>query len=237
MGNCFSSTSHKKSHKDRHSEQNVNKPIGMQASEQDKTILKLKTAQDKILAQKKGLQRNADNCAAEAKKYIAEKKKDRAIFALKRQKLFEQYLQETEERYYIIQKSILDVESAIETSTHVQLLKQTNDLIKQIESANNLENLQEIAVDMKEREQRTKEFNELFNQNDIQDEELDQLYQKFEGQVVQEKISVVNKQKVNVNANLKPEDVRVNHQSIATSQKRNKDPDELDRQLEAALVN
>mmetsp|Transcript_38303 Transcript_38303/g.44630 ORF Transcript_38303/g.44630 Transcript_38303/m.44630 type:complete len:233 (+) Transcript_38303:1-699(+) len=232
MGSCFSATSHKKpdSHKAKQPESRM-----QQSSEHDKTILKLKSAQDKIYAQKKNLQRNADKCAEEAKQYIAEKKKERAIFALKRQKLFEQYLQETEDRFYLIQKSIHDVETAIETAAQIQLLKQTNDLIKQIESANDLEKLQEIAADMKEREQRTREFNELFNQNDIQDEELDQLYQKFEGQVVREKISLVNRQKVNVN--VRPEDIRVNHQSVATSQRRNREPDDLDRQLEAALEN
>ena len=62
------------------------------------------------------------------------------------------------------------------TSSQIELLKQTNDLIKEIESANGLEQLQEIASDMKEREQKTKEFNQLFNENHIEDEELDQLY-------------------------------------------------------------
>lgn len=209
-------------------------------SQQEITILKLKTAQDKIYAQKKNLQRNVDKCAEEAKQFIAEKKKERAIFALKRQKLFEQYLQETEQRYFLIQKSINDLETAIMTSSQIELLKQTNELIKQIESANGLEQLQEIAADMKERERKTKEFNQLFDQNHIEDEELDELYNKFEGQIVQEKISLVNKEKVNVS-------VQQTKDSQITAEKDNKmhiendkmdiEKDEVEMQLEAALTN
>lgn len=235
MGTFFSCLDSTDKDSKKNIEATKTKTKAAEPSQQDVTILKLKTAQDKMLAQKKNLQKNADKCAEEAKQFIAEKKKERAIFALKRQKLYEQYLQEAEEKYFVIQKSIQDLESAIMTSKHIELLKETNDLIKHIESANGLEQLQDIAADMKEREQRTKEFNALFNENDIEDEELDQLYSKFEGQVVSEKISLVNKSKVNVNANIQQNNSKV-AESTSNKKQVEQEPDELDKELEGAML-
>lgn len=235
MGVLFSCLESKDSEK-HHAQEATNSKV-KETSQQDVTILKLKTAQDKMLAHRKNLQKNVDKCADEAKQFIAERKKDRAVFALKRQKLFEQYLQDADEKYLVIQKSIQELESALVTAAHIELLKQTNDLIKQIESANGLEQLQEIAADMKEREQQTKEFNALFNENDIEDEELNQLYNKFEGQVVNEKISLVNKQKIEVSVNLQNNQKLQTEEALAKKKQVVKEPDELDNQLEAALLN
>lgn len=204
-----------------------------EATHQDLTLLKLKTAQDKVLAQKKGLQKNIDKCSDEAKKYIAEKKRDRAVFALKRQKLFEQYLLETEEKYLALQKSIQALESAITTSGFIELLKETNQLIKQIESANGLEQMQDIATGMQEREQRNKEFNALFTQSEIEDRELDEIYDNLEGQIVKNKISLISKTK------LKLPDKQTSEVVKASSdfKDKNKEPDFIDQQLEAAISN
>ena len=238
MGSLLSCFSSKSSSTDKHHHstkaRESNKQQPQQISQQDMTILKLKSAQDKMLAQKKSLQKNADKAAEEAKQYIAEKKKQRAMFSLKRQKLYEQYLSDMESKYLLLQKSINDLESAIMTSTYTDLLKDTNDLIKEIESTNSLEQLQEIAADMKEREQKTKEFNALFNEHNIEDEEIDQLYNQFEGQVVQQKISFVNKEKLKTN--VKDTDIALKYQQPQEPVERRhqqQDLDEVDAQLEA----
>ena len=67
-----------------------------QVSQQDMTILKLKTAQDRLLAQKKAIQKNSDKALEEAKGYAAQKNKERAKFCLKRKKLYDTYLTDTE---------------------------------------------------------------------------------------------------------------------------------------------
>jgi len=155
-----------------------------EVDQKDITVLKLKTVQDRLLAQKKGLQKNVDKAQDEAKQHVANKNKERAMFALKRKKLYETYLTDTENQYAIVQKSILDVESAIMTSTYVEVLKDTNDLIKEIEKAGALEKLQEIGEDMREREQQTREFNKMFEEHHIDD--VEEFYKQFEQEVEDE---------------------------------------------------
>lgn len=220
---CFNKDAQKEA-EDYPISQDLSKPKP-KATPQDLTIMKLKTAQDRLLAQKGILQKNADSCADEAKQYIAEKKRDQAVFALKRQKLYEQYLQDSEDKYHQIQKSIQDLESAIITSNYTVLLQEINELIKQIESANALEQQQENAIEGK-----MKGFDTLFNQNEIMEEELAQLYNKFEGQVITEKIHLVSKRKENEANN-----VKINKKAAESSPKMNekKENDEVEKRIEA----
>lgn len=183
MGNIFSCFQEEKEPKNKNTNKQTNNNA-QEVSQRDITVLKLKAVQDRLLAQKKALQNNADKAQAEAKQHVANKNKERAMFALKRKKLYETYLTDTENQYAIVQKSIMDVESAIMTSTYVEVLKNTNDLIKEIESAGHLEQIQEIGADIREREERTREFNKLFEENNVG--EVDDLFAQFEQEVQDE---------------------------------------------------
>ena len=91
MGGCLGSeSSSKKKYKQQQQQQ---KPVTQvnqsQISEQDKVILKLKAHRDKIRDQKRSLEQNANKAQEEAKVYIQKKQKERALFCLKRKKLYE----------------------------------------------------------------------------------------------------------------------------------------------------
>ena len=91
----------------------------------------------------------------------------------------------------------MDVESTIMTSNYVSVLKETNDLIKEIESAGHLEQLQSIGDDVREREQQTKEFNKMFEEHHIDD--VDYLFKQFEREVNDEdELNAVPKAKEHV---------------------------------------
>src|SRR5690242_9096778 len=106
-------------------QQTNTQPIKEVAS-QDITILKLKMARDKLLGQKKALYRNAEKAKNEAKELIKEQKRDRAIFALKRQKLYENIVQDMENQYTIIEQTIVDVESKVQMAQFTEVLIETN---------------------------------------------------------------------------------------------------------------
>lgn len=184
MGTLFSCFSDEEKTTNKNTNKQTNNAQAQEVSQRDITVLKLKAVQDRLLAQKKALSNNADKAQAEAKQHIANKNKERAMFSLKRKKLYDQYLTDTENQYAIVQKSIMDVESAIMTSTYVEVLKNTNDLIKEIESAGHLEQIQEIGADIREREERTREFNKLFEENNVG--EVDDLFRQFEQEVEDE---------------------------------------------------
>ena len=167
-----------------------------QASHTDLVLLKLKTAQAKLFALRKHLIKNAEKYEEEAKLHIAESRKDRALFAIERQKIYQKQLADLDANYALIQKSILDLESVIETQTFTDLLKQTNELIKQIESPEQIEQIQQLVIDMKERDQRTAELNSYFEAANSEDKNISRMYSHFETQIVKEKIDVINKQEV-----------------------------------------
>jgi len=178
MGNCFRGA------KPKSNKPLQNDPDKMQQrqaiSQQDSTTLKLKTTQDKLLLQKRNLQKNSVKAEQEARLYVEKKQRDRAFFSLKRKKLYDTYLEETETQLTLIQKSIIEVETAQVTAQMVDALKNTNELLKQIDVTNNLENL---VADIKDRDMQQQEFNKIFDQNQIEDDTVETLFRQFEAEV------------------------------------------------------
>jgi len=202
-----------------------------EVDQKDMTVLKLKAVQDRLLAQKKGLSKNVDKAQAEAKQHVANKNKERAMFALKRKKLYETYLTDTENQYAIVQKSIMDVESAIQTAKYVDVLKDTNDLIKEIEKAGALEKLQEIGEDMKEREEKTREFNRMFEEHHIDD--VEDFYKQFEQEVEDEDaLNLVGLPKTQFN---KPQETQVKEEHRPQEQQQ-EEPEEEERETQEKLL-
>jgi len=62
----------------------------------------------------------------------------------------------------------------------VAVLKDSNDLLNKLDQSNNMEN---IIMDIKQRDANQEQFNELFKENNIQDDSVDLLFQQFESEV------------------------------------------------------
>jgi len=154
----------------------------------DLTIAKLKQAQDKLLLQKKNLAKNADKAEKEAKDFVLTGHRERAFFSLKRKKLYGEYLQQTESQLTHIQKTILEVEAASLTADMVSVLKDSNDLLNKLDQSNKLEN---IVMDMKERDTNQEKFVQLFNEYNIEDDSVDILFKQFEAEVKGEQVEEI----------------------------------------------
>ena len=76
MGNCIKA-------EDTSLMANSNQKQTKQVDQRDITVLKLKTVQDRLLAQKKNLQKNSDKAQEEAKQHVANKNKERAMLRLR----------------------------------------------------------------------------------------------------------------------------------------------------------
>lgn len=211
MGICSSDThKHKKHSTSQHKpvQQHAMNQNGAQSNvlEQDRVILRLKAHRDKIRDQKRALEKNSNKAHDEAKSYIQNKQKERALFALKRRKLYENMLHDVENQYVLIEKTIIDVESKVQLSQFTQVLKESNDLIKELEATIKLEEIQEIAQDIREREQNTREFNKLFEEHHVNDAEVDAMFAQFEAEVTGSQIKSTTKttvpQKMEKNMNI-----------------------------------
>lgn len=153
----------------------------LEVSQRDIVALKLRTMQGQLGGQKRALQINLDKVQAEAKECVEKHDKEGAIFALRRKKLYEQYLTDAEEQWLQLDKAISDTESGVMTSRYVQMLKNTNDMVKMIESAEHFENLHKNQDDAAEKEQKTKEFGKLFEQRRVG--QVDDWYEQLEREV------------------------------------------------------
>jgi Small-conductance mechanosensitive channel len=242
MGGCLGSeSSSKKKYKQQQQQQ---KPVTQvnqsQISEQDKVILKLKAHRDKIRDQKRSLEQNANKAQEEAKVYIQKKQKERALFCLKRKKLYENILQDVENKYVIIEKTIIDVESKVQMVQFTQVLKESNDLIKELEKAIELDKLQEIAQDIKERERSTREFNQLFEAHHVNDQEIDDLFAQFEAEVngtegIQQKSVVMNKSTASTMKNTQrmSNSIAQSQMKKSTQHEKEEEEDEIQNKLAA----
>ena len=180
MGNilpCFRTQNQEKNPSNQQSPNQI-KP-SQPLSSQDLTILKLKSTQDKLLLQKKSLLKNASKSEKEAKQYVANGDRQRAFFALKRKKLYDEYYQQTDTQLFQIQKTVQEVETAILTADMVSVLNDSNELLKKLDQSDKLEN---IIYDIKERDTNQEKYNEFFRENNIQDDTVDSLFLQFEAE-------------------------------------------------------
>jgi len=183
MGNCLRRRPNFKPQ----SEKNIEtKELQEEIPNEDTVILKLEILRDKLLAQKRGLYKNAEKVQNEAKELIKDQKKERAIFALKRQKLYENILQEIENQYLTVQKTIMDVESKLELAKFTQVLRETNELIKEFEMTIKYEQLHKIGQEIMEREEDTKRFNKLFEEHHVNNAEIDSLFEQYTSEINEE---------------------------------------------------
>ena len=180
MGNilpCFRTQNQEKNPSNQQSPSQI-KP-SQPLSSQDLTILKLKSTQDKLLLQKKSLLKNSSKSEKEAKQYVANGDRQRAFFALKRKKLYDEYYQQTDAQLFQIQKTVQEVETAILTADMVSVLNDSNELLKKLDQSDKLENL---IYDIKERDTNQEKYNEFFRENNIQDDTVDSLFLQFEAE-------------------------------------------------------
>jgi hypothetical protein len=178
------------------------------------------------------MEKNSARAAQEAKELIRNKQKNQAIFCIKRKQLYDSMLSQVSDQYAIIERAIIEVESAVQMKEFTKVLQEGNDLIKELDLATQLETLKEVGADMKERDQSTREFNKMFEEHHLKDEDVDKMYSQWEAEMNGDAVlDIGTSQKINNNANIiKPE------RELAVSKKKNNnqmDIEEEDNEQEA----
>ena len=139
---------------------------------------------------------------------MSKKNKEQATFAIKRKKLYEEYLNVADSKYLFIQKAIMEVEKSIIDKNLNDVMKETNALLKDIQKSIDLEVLEEMKDNFDTVDQQKTAFNNLFDQYHI-NEDLEDEYQKYETNIAQEQLSeidnnpVVIKEETQINSNQK----------------------------------
>jgi len=141
--------------------------------------LKLTIAQDKLLAQKKRLPLFLPKIRNEAKQFIQQQSKEKAIFILKRLRLYKKVEKQLDNQYAIIQKLQGDIGSKTEMTKITKVLKETNDLIHNMGFVIKYEQMHKLDHELKEREKEKTEFKRLFEEHFIHDDEMNELFEQY----------------------------------------------------------
>lgn len=196
-----------------------------QPSEHDMTLINLKSLRDDLFNQKKKMNQSIEKTIIEIKLHMSKKNKEQAKFAIKRKKLFEEYLNVADNKYLFIQKAIMEVEKSIIDKNLNDVMKETNALLKDIQKSIDLEVLDEMKDNFDTIDQQKTAFNNLFNQYQIQDD-LEDEYQKYETNVAQEQLGEIDKNPVVIK-----EETQINSNQMDAEKEKNEKIDDLQEKI------
>lgn len=166
-----------------------------QPSQHDLTIINLKSLRDDLFNQKKRMNQSIEKTIIEIKSHLANKNKEQAKYAIKRKKLYEEYLNVADSKYLFIQKAIMEVEKSIIDKDLNDVMKQTNALLKDIQKTIDMDVLDEMKDNFDVVENQKNAFNNLFDQYNIKDE-LEDEYQKYEANIVKDQFMEIEENPV-----------------------------------------
>lgn len=162
----------------------------------DAVIMKLKIQKDRMFVRIKALDKQEKELEEKIKNSMKDNNKDQARYYLKQKKLVKENCNNYRNKQSFLEENIMRIENAEEDAAFTDVLKESNQTLKELTKKIDLEEIETAKMLQKDAQAQQAEINQMLN--DSLDDEIEEEYARLEAQYLNNNLQSVDNIKVEV---------------------------------------